>query len=138
MVLDDDSKKRCTIATPWGSYKYKVLPMGIIVVSDVYQACLSQLLQYLPSILVYIDNITILCATSFAKLTTQICAVFTQLCNRNMQVNLLKSNWTQDKIDYLSFVLTQDGIKAQRSKVDTILLIAPPKNKKAPPIHLPD
>ena len=39
---------------------------GVVVARDVFQACLSQLLQDLPFVLVYIDNIFIIGANSFA------------------------------------------------------------------------
>jgi hypothetical protein len=40
-----DSQKLCTIVFPWGKYKYKRLPMGIKVASDVLKNNMSKLLQ---------------------------------------------------------------------------------------------
>ena len=67
MGLDKDSKNICTIVTPRGSYKYNVLPMGLVIASDMFQVRLSQLLQDTLFVLVYIDDIAIIGANSFAN-----------------------------------------------------------------------
>jgi hypothetical protein len=43
--LDADAQKLCTIVFLWGRYKYKCLPMGIKIVSDVFQNIMSKLVQ---------------------------------------------------------------------------------------------
>ena len=115
---------------PWGSYEYNILHMGVS--SQIFfSRPASPKSSKTPFILVCIDDISIINNAFFSKHLTQIHAIFTWLRDRNVQVNLLKSNWVQDEIDCLDFVLAQNGIKAQQSKVDKIILIAPPKNKNS-------
>ena len=47
-----------------------------------------------------------------------------------MKVNLAKSKLVKDKLDYLGYTLTSKGIIPQTKKVEAILRILPPKNKK--------
>ena len=47
-----------------------------------------------------------------------------------MKVNLIKTEFFQNQIDYLGYTLTPNGIKPQTKKVEAIERILPPKNKK--------
>ena len=33
--LNSNSQRICTIILPWGKYKYKILPMGLSVATDI-------------------------------------------------------------------------------------------------------
>ena len=55
--LDDDSSKLCTIATPFGMYRYNRLPMGINQAPDIAQQVMEQVLRDIQDIEIYIDDI---------------------------------------------------------------------------------
>mgnify|MGYP003315305690 CR=1 FL=1 len=56
--LDDESKKPCTIATPYGLYKYNRLPMGLKCAPDIAQECMENIFRDIQQDTeVYIDDI---------------------------------------------------------------------------------
>ena len=58
--LDKKSSKICTIATPFGLYKYRKIPMGINQAPDIAQEMTEQTLKNIADDLeIYIDNIGI-------------------------------------------------------------------------------
>jgi hypothetical protein len=57
--LDEESKKLCTIATPFGLYRYCRLPMGISQSPDIAQEIMERVLNHLEDVEVYIDDIGI-------------------------------------------------------------------------------
>jgi len=57
--LDEASKDLCTIATPFGNYRYNRLPMGIKQSPDVAQSFMEDLFRNVPEVDVYIDDVGI-------------------------------------------------------------------------------
>ena len=56
--LDEESKDLCTIATPYGLYKYNRLPVGLKCAPDIAQECMEQIFRELQEDTeVYIDDI---------------------------------------------------------------------------------
>ncbi len=54
--LDPDASKICTIIFPWGKYSYKQLPMVIAGSPDFFQGKMSELMESLEYVRVYLDS----------------------------------------------------------------------------------
>ena len=130
MRLNREGRKICTIVLPWGMYEYNVLPMGIVVATDISQSRLSQTFQHLDYALVYLDDLAIIGKSSFTAHLLQIRTVLTSLREKGMQVNPLKSFWAKPEINHLGFNLSRRGIKPDSNKIKKILAIKAPSNKK--------
>jgi hypothetical protein len=57
--LDLEAQKLCTTILPWGKYQYKRLPMGVNTSPDIFQRIMYELLEDIPNIQVYLDDIII-------------------------------------------------------------------------------
>ena len=129
MELDNVAKKICTIVLPWGFYQYNMLPMGVVVATDIFQSRLLNLLGDLEYVVVYLDDIMIIGNGTFEEHLHQIEVVLTRLLNVGIQVNPLKSYWFQEEVEYLGYKITREGIKLQAKKIEKMLALSPPKNK---------
>ena len=56
MKLMEEAKKLCGIVLLWGTYNYNMLPMGLCIATDVFQARLGQLFAGMDNALIYIDD----------------------------------------------------------------------------------
>ena len=82
----------------------------------------------LEKVLVYIDDIIVVVMGTFKEYIQQLAAVLTKLERKNLQVNPFKSFWVKDKVDYLRFMITRNGIIPQPKKIQGICNLAQPTN----------
>ncbi len=59
LLLEEESQKYCTINTHKGLYSYKKLPFGVASAPVLLQRTMENLLQGLPQVCVYIDDILV-------------------------------------------------------------------------------
>ena len=130
--LDKQSQKLCTTILPWGKYSYAKLPMGLSCSPDIFQSIMNELLGDLPYVLVYIDDILILNnkQETAEDHLQKIEKVLTRLEEAGFAVNLRKSFFMQQELEYLGYLLTPAGIRPQPKKVEAISRILPPKTKR--------
>ncbi len=95
--LDYESKDICTIATPFGKFKFNRLPMGLTCSPDFAKEVMENILRDVEDAEVYIDDI---CAFSqswdshMALLRT----ILTKLQDNGFTVNPLKFEWASKKL----------------------------------------
>ena len=59
LVLDDESKEMVTINTHRGLYRVNRLPFGVASAPSLFQRIMENLLQVIPAVLIYIDDILV-------------------------------------------------------------------------------
>ncbi len=128
--LDEHSQDLCTTILPWGKYKYGKLPMGITNSPDIFQSIMSDLLGDIEYARTYIDDILITSNGSFEDHMAKLSKVLGRLEAAGFRANVRKCFFCEDKIEYLGYQLTREGIQPQPKKVEAILRIAPPKTKR--------
>ena len=124
--LDGDAQKICTIILPWGKYSYQRLPMGIAGSPDIFQEKMTGLMEQLDYVRAYIDDLLIITKSSYEDHLAKVKQVLLRLREANLRVNVTKSTFVTNEIEYLGYILTREGIKPQRKKIEAILAIKPP------------
>jgi hypothetical protein len=118
--LDPMATKMCTIIFPWGKYSFNRLPMGFGGSADMLQAQIMDLMASLEFLQAYMGNLLItrgILNKHLQKMET----VLTRLHDAGLKVNAAKSSFCAHEIEYLSYILTREGIKPQPKKVQSIL-----------------
>jgi hypothetical protein len=114
-------------------YEYKRLPMGIMIAWILMffkTSCqsLSKKWNMLrqPS---YLDDLLILTNSSFKDHLRKIEMVLARLSTAGMRLNISKSKFFAEQIEYLGYWITKQGIQHRCNKVEAILNIKAPKTR---------
>jgi hypothetical protein len=102
------------------------------MVLDVFQNFMSKLVQdmeYAKAIF-YLDDLLILTNNSFKYHLFKLEMVLATISTAGMRVNISKSKFFSEQIEYLGYWITRQGIQPIRNKVEAILNIKAPKTRK--------
>jgi transposase InsO family protein len=128
--LDQESTRYTAFTLPWGKFHYLRLPMGIITAPDEFQSRMSNIFANIPEVIVYLDDILICTQDTFEHHLEILHKALQTLQDNGYTINGQKSLFAVKEIEYLGYDISTEGIKPQQKKVQAILNIDPPKNKR--------
>jgi hypothetical protein len=105
------------------------------LVPNVFQNVMSKLVQDMEYVKIYFDDLLILTNNSFKDHLLKLEMVLAKLSTAGMRVNVSKSKFFAQQIQYLGYSITRQGIQPIRNKVEmtAILNIKAPKTRKEEP-----
>ena len=126
IAFDDESSELTTFSTPFGCYRWKRWPFGVSPAPEVFQMKLHQLLEGLPGVFAIADDILITGEGSSEVEATadhdRKLHAFLQRCQQNgIKLNKEKFRHRLTSVSYMGHLLTADGLKPDRQKVQAIL-----------------
>jgi len=127
LPLDDDSKEYTTINTHRGLYRYKRLPFGVASAPSIFQCTIESILQGIPHVTVYIDDILITGTTQEEHLHN-LEEVLSQLEKANIRLKLCKCAFFLPSIHYLGHRISAQGLQPLTDKVKAIQDAPAPRN----------
>ena len=130
IVLTPYSSKLCTIVTPWAKYEYLRLPMGLCNSPDIFQEQMSELMYGFDFIRVYLDDLLVISKGDYIDHLSKLEKVFSRLAEAGLRINGKKSFFLQPELEYLGYLINQNGIQPVPKKVKAMLALEPPKTRK--------
>ena len=132
ILLSPNSRRLCTIVLPWGKYEYLRLPMGLCNSPDIFQEKMNQLMKGLQFCQAYIDDLLVLSRQGgLDQHLNNLEQVFSRLQEAGLKVNISKSHFCQTELKYLGYIINRQGIKPDMKKVQSILQIERPHNRRS-------
>ena len=96
--LDEESRKLCTIVTPFGTFCYNKISIGLKTAPGFAQARMEEVLRSIEDIEIYIDDIGVF-TDSWEKHLAILTQVLSRLEEHGFTVNPRKCEWGVKKID---------------------------------------
>ncbi|UYV76938.1 hypothetical protein LAZ67_14002486 [Cordylochernes scorpioides] len=126
--LVKESTNLCTIATPFGRFRFKRLPYGLNSASEVFQRCINNILSGLQGTACYMDDILIY-GNTMEEHNRNLETVLRRLEENNVKLNAKKQQIAVNKVNFLGHIISRDGIAIQASRAEAIQKLKRPENK---------
>ena len=108
-----------------GLYRFNRLPYGVASAPAIFQQMMNQVLQGLPSVVCYINNILVTGHT-YKEHLKNVEAVFNRLKEYGFCLKLPKCQFFHKSVEYLGQIVSSDGVCPSTKKIEAILKVAPP------------
>ncbi|KAG8178031.1 hypothetical protein JTE90_025086 [Oedothorax gibbosus] len=127
--LDDQSSDLCTFITPFGRYRFLVMPFGLSCAPEVFQMAMDTLFENHADINPYFDDIIIHSETlndHYEKLKTVL-----EVARQNgLKINKDKLQIAVPELQYLGHIVSSSGLSPDPKKVRAIADFPAPTNKQ--------
>jgi len=127
-VAQEDIPKTA-ISTPFGSFEYLRMPFGLRNSSGTFQRFIDTQLREFPFTTAYIDEILIF-SRSIEEHKSHLNLVLKKLETIGLSINKDKCHFLKDKINFLGYEISKDGICPPESRVNALNDIKTPTNQK--------
>ena len=128
IMVDDESSKLLTFATPFGRFRFKRLPFGIHSASEIFQQTISEIIESCEGAKNSQDDIIIWGETK-QQLTDRTVKVLEKIRKSGLKLNKAKCVFGTTEITFLGHKLSQHGISPDPEKVKAIREMPVPINK---------
>ena len=125
--LDEESQKYVTMNTHRGLFQYQRLPFGVASAPAIFQRLMESLLQGLPGVCIYLDDILVT-GTSDEEHLHNLSRVLQRLETAGMKLKKEKCAFLLPRVDYLGHGITSNGLEPAASKVAAIVDAPAPRN----------
>lgn len=125
--LDEQSKQYTTINTHKGLYRYNRLPFGVASAPSIFQRTIENILQGIPQVSVYIDDILVTGETDEEHLHN-LEEVLTHLEKADLRLKRNKCAFMLPAVEYLGHRTSAQGLQPTQEKIQAIQKAPPPRN----------
>ena len=103
-----------------GLFEYTVMPFGLTNAPAIFQEMMDEIFKDIEGVLWYLDDILIHGGHTEAEHQLIVEQVLQKLLDHNLAVNLEKSAFHEQEIEFLGYMINGAEIKMQQHKVDVI------------------
>ena len=125
--LDEDSKKLVVINTHKGLFQYNRMPFGISSAPGIFQRVMESLLQGIPHVVVYLDNILITGKDDEEHLKS-LEEVLSRLKKSGLRLKRDKCFFFQKEVEYLGYKIDANGLHPTEKMLQAIKDAPAPRN----------
>ena len=129
LPMEEASQDYTAFSTPFGSFKWLRMPMGLTGSPNTFQSLMEKVLVGLTwkFTIPYLDDCIIFSRTIEEHLERQR-EVFQRFKDANLKINPTKCEFFRQKVPFLGHIVSREGIQADPEKTSTVNRYPVPKN----------
>jgi len=125
-ALDEDSSFLTCMITPFGRFRWRRLPFGLKVSSEIFQKRLAQALQGLPGVSCIADDVLVYGTGDTEQAATadhddHLRKLLVRCREMQMKLNKGKCQIRVTSVPFVGHVLTNKGLEADKTKIEAVL-----------------
>ncbi|KAK2703611.1 hypothetical protein QYM36_017913 [Artemia franciscana] len=128
LELDEESSKLTTFNIPYGRYKFKRMPFGLISAQDEFQRRMEEAFESIKGFSVIVDDIIISGRTD-EEHDSNVFSALIRAREKCVKLNLQKCVFKSDSIPYFGHIISEAGIYPDPRKVRALKKIRIPSTK---------
>ena len=98
--------------------------MGVCIAPGIFQEKISALMDDLDFVRVYLENFLVITSGSFGKHLAKVEEVMKRLQLSGLKWNIDKCKFAVPKVEYLGYIITQEGIKPDLEKLKQLSILS--------------
>ena len=129
IALGKDSRAKTAFVTPFGKYEFLQVPFGLAQAPAFFQHLMNKVLDNFPFAMTYLDDIIIFSNTEEEHLA-HIEEIFRRLEAADLKMKRSKCDFFKKHVHYLGHLISADGIRPLKDKLDMIQDMPAPHSSK--------
>ena len=129
IVLGKSSRAKTAFVTPFGKYKFLMVPFGLAQAPAYFQLLMNKVLKGLKFTMTYLDDIIIFSQDELQHLE-HLEIVFSCLQEAGLKMKRSKCDFFESEIHYLGHLISLEGISPLPNKLDSIKHMPVPNSVK--------
>ena len=123
------NKHKSTLVTPFGAFYFNRLPFGVASAPASYQKAMDSIFKDIPNLFIYMDDLIIF-TEGHLEHEKIVKKVLEKLHDNGMAIAVDKCVWEQKEVEYLGYLVSEQGLRPMPKKLEAVTNIAPPKKQK--------
>ena len=129
IALGKESRAKTAFVTPFGKYEFLQVPLGLAQAPAFFQHLMNKVLDNCSFAMTYLDDIIIF-SNSEEEHLAHIEEIFRRLEAADLKMKRSKCDFFKKHIHYLGHLISADGIRPLKDKLDTIQDMPAPRSSK--------
>jgi len=120
--IQEDDKWKTAFGTRYGLFEFQVIPFGLTNTPSTFQDMMNHIFSDMldVGVLAYMDDILIYTDTE-ERHNNMVREVLKRLQGNGLAVSPEKCIWKTHEVEFLSYIIGQEGIKMSKEKVEAVL-----------------
>lgn len=123
----DEDRNKTAVTTPFGLFEFSRMPFGLRNAAQTFQRFIDTVLRGLKYCHGYIDDILV-ASKDEDEHRLHLEEIFQRLQKYGLSINATKSKFGESEIEYLGYMISQQGIRPTEGRVNALINFEKPNN----------